>query len=187
MSNKFKNKMIMNKKSKNEENNNMYRSTNTKLPFADSNKLVINIGTLIVYYQSSSCEQKKGSSLDTQEDCIYGHFKPKRRNSIKPNRKKKSIKDNTKKGRPIKNIRLLCAINVFVSHHNYKTSNFIYRIIGECVSFMGLIEEDVIKSWQDKVKKKESGQYFYPLISYIKQMCVRARAIDIEQLPLLPF
>lgn len=100
---------------------------------------------------------------------------------------KKSIKDNTKKGRPIKNIRLLCAINVFVSHHNYKTSNFIYRIIGECVSFMGLIEEDVIKSWQDKVKKKESGQYFYPLISYIKQMCVRARAIDIEQLPLLPF
>ena len=97
MSNKFKNKMIMNKKSKNEENNNMYRSTNTKLPFADSNKLVINIGTLIVYYQSSSCEQKKGSSLDTQEDCIYGHFKPKRRNSIKPNRKKKSTKDFNKR------------------------------------------------------------------------------------------
>ncbi len=50
MSNKFKNKMIMNKKSKNEENNNMYRSTNTKLPFADSNKLIINIDTLIIYY-----------------------------------------------------------------------------------------------------------------------------------------
>lgn len=97
MSNKFKNKIIMNKKSKNEENNNMYRSTNTKLPFADSNKLAINIGTLIVYYQSSSCEQKKGSSLDTQEDCIYGHFKPKRRNSIKPNRKKKNTKDFNKR------------------------------------------------------------------------------------------
>lgn len=75
----------------------MYRSTNTKLPFADSNKLAINIGTLIVYYQSSSCEQKKGSSLDTQEDCIYGHFKPKRRNSIKPNRKKKNTKDFNKR------------------------------------------------------------------------------------------
>lgn len=63
MSNKFKNKMIMNKKSKNKKNNNMYRSTNTKLPFADSNKLAINIGTLIVYYQSSSCEQKKAHHL----------------------------------------------------------------------------------------------------------------------------
>lgn len=97
MSNKFKNKMIMNKKLKNEENNNMYRSTNTKLPFADSNKLTINIGTLIVYHQYSSCEQKKGSSLDTQEDCIYGHFKPKRRNPIKPNRKKKNTKDFNKR------------------------------------------------------------------------------------------
>lgn len=97
MSNKFKNKMIMNKKSKNKENNNMYRSTNTKLPFADSNKLVINVGTLIIYHQSSSCEQKKGSSLNTQEDCIYGHFKPKRRNPIKPNRKKKSTKDFNKR------------------------------------------------------------------------------------------
>lgn len=99
----------------------------------------------------------------------------------------KDIKDNTKKGRPIKNVRLLCTINVFVRHHNYNPSNSIYRIIGECVSFMGLIEEDVIKGWKDKVKKKESGQYFYPLISYIKQMCVRAKAIDIEQLPPLPF
>lgn len=99
----------------------------------------------------------------------------------------KVIKDNTKKGRPIKNVRLLCAINVFMRHHNYNPSNSIYRIIGECVSFMGLIEEDVIKGWKDKVKKKESGQYFYPLTSYIKQMCVRAKAIDIEQLPPLPF
>ena len=89
--------MIMNKKSKNKENNNMYRSTNTKLPFADSNKLVINVGTLIICHQSSSCEQKKGSSLNTQEDCIYGHFKPKRRNPIKPNRKKKSTKDFNKR------------------------------------------------------------------------------------------
>lgn len=97
MSNKFKNKMIMNNKSKNKENNNMYRPTNTKLPFADSNKLVINADTLIIYYQSSSCEQKKGSSLDTQEDCIDRHFKPKRRNPIKPNRKKKSTKDFNKR------------------------------------------------------------------------------------------
>ena len=87
----------MNKKSKNKENNNMYRSTNTKLTFADSNKLVINVGTLIIYHQSSSSEQKKGSSLDTQEDCIYGHFKPKRHNPIKPNRKKKSTKDFNKR------------------------------------------------------------------------------------------
>lgn len=97
MSNKFKNKMIMNKKSKNEENNNMYRSTNTKLPFADPNILTINISTLIVYHQYSSCEQKKGSSLDTQEDCIYGHIKPKRRTPIKPNRKNKNTKDFNKR------------------------------------------------------------------------------------------
>lgn len=98
----------------------------------------------------------------------------------------KDIKDNTKKGRPIKNIRLLCAIHVFMKQHNYKPNNSIYRIIGECVSFMGLIEKDVIKGWKDKVKKKESGQYFYPLTSYIKQMCVKAKIIDMEISP-LPF
>ena len=99
----------------------------------------------------------------------------------------KSIKENTKKGRPIKNIRLLCAINVFVSHHNYKPNNSIYRIIGECVSFMGLIDEDVIRGWEDKIKKKEVGQYFYPLTSYIKQMYIKAKTLELAISAPLPF
>lgn len=92
----------------------------------------------------------------------------------------KSIKDNTKKGRPIKNVRLFCAINTFMKHPNYKPKNSIYKIIGECVQFMGFIEEDTIKGWKSKVRRKEKGQYFYPLTSYIKQICVKAKVIDIK-------
>ncbi|PDP59655.1 hypothetical protein [Prevotella intermedia] len=99
----------------------------------------------------------------------------------------KDIKNNTKNGRPIKNIRLLCAIHVFMKQHNYRPNNSIYRIIGECVCFMELIDEDVIKGWKDKLKKKEPGQYFYPLTYYIKQMCAKQKVIDIEILPPLPF
>lgn len=35
-----------------------------------------------------------------------------------------------------------------------------YRIIGECLCVMKFIDEDVIKGWEDKVNKKEAGQYF---------------------------
>lgn len=101
----------------------------------------------------------------------------------------KDIKDNTQKGRPIKNIRLLCAINAFMKHPKYTPTNPIYRIIGECMCFMELIDEDVIKGWKDKLKRKEPGQYFYPLTYYIKQMCAKTKVkvIDIEILPPLPF
>ena len=102
-------------------------------------------------------------------------------------RLKKSIKDNTKKGRPIKNIRLLCAINVFIKHHNNKPNNNIYSIIGECICFMKLIDEDVIKGWEDKIKKKETGQYFYPLTSYIKQMYIKAKTLELTISAHLPF
>lgn len=99
----------------------------------------------------------------------------------------KSIKDNTKKGRPIKNIRLLCAINTFMRHPNFKPNNSIYNIIGKCVLLMGFIEKNIIKDWDAKIRRKEKGQYFYPLTSYIKQMCVKAKVIDIEILSPLPF
>lgn len=99
---------------------------------------------------------------------------------------KKSIKDNTKKGRPIKNIRLLCAVNVFIKYNN-KPNNNIYSIMGECMCFMKLIDEDVIKSWEDKIKKKEAGQYFYPLTSYIKQIYIKAKTLELAISDSLPF
>ena len=50
---------------------------------------------------------------------------------------------------------------------------------------MKFIDEDVIKGWEDKVNKKEAGQYFYPLVSYVKQMYlkVRAKALQSTILP----
>ena len=80
------------------------------------------------------------------------------------------IKEETRKGRPIKNTKLLLAIKAFMRHHNYKPNNNMYRIIGECLCVMNFIDEDIIKSWEDKVNKKEAGQYFYPLTSYVKRM-----------------
>ena len=85
------------------------------------------------------------------------------------------IKEDTRKGRPIKNTKLLCAIKAFMQHHNYKPNNNMYRIIGECLCVMKFIDEDIIKSWEDKVNKKEAGQYFYPLTSYIKRMYAKAK------------
>ena len=87
------------------------------------------------------------------------------------------IKEETRKGRPIKNTKLLRAIKAFMQHHNYKPNNNMYRIIGECLCVMKFIDEDIIKSWEDKVNKKEAGQYFYPLTSYIKQMYAKAKAL----------
>ena len=87
------------------------------------------------------------------------------------------IKEETRKGRPIKNTKLLRAIKAFMQHHNYKPNNNIYRIIGECLCVMKFIDEDIIKSWEDKVNKKEAGQYFYPLTSYIKRMYAKAKAL----------
>ena len=87
------------------------------------------------------------------------------------------IKEETRKGRPIKNTKLLRAIKAFMQHHNYKPNNNMYRIIGECLCVMKFIDEDIIKSWEDKVNKKEAGQYFYPLTSYIKRMYAKAKAL----------
>lgn len=87
------------------------------------------------------------------------------------------IKEETRKGRPIKNTKLLHAIKTFMQHHNYKLNNNMYRIIGECLCVMKFIDEDIIKSWEDKVNKKEAGQYFYPLTSYIKRMYAKAKAL----------
>lgn len=86
------------------------------------------------------------------------------------------IKEETRKGRPIKNTKLLRAIKAFMQHHNYKPNNNMYRIIGECLCVMKFIDEDIIKSWEDKINKKEAGQYFYPLTSYIKRMYAKAKA-----------
>ena len=88
------------------------------------------------------------------------------------------IKEETRKGRPIKNTKLLRAIKAFMKHHNYKPNNNMYRIIGECLCVMKFIDEDIIKSWEDKVNKKEAGQYFYPLTSYIKRMYTKAKALQ---------
>ena len=85
------------------------------------------------------------------------------------------IKEGTRKGRPIKNTKLLRAIKAFMRHHKYKPNNNMYRIIGECLCVMKFIDEDIIKSWEDKVNKKEAGQYFYPLTSYIKRMYTKAK------------
>lgn len=85
------------------------------------------------------------------------------------------IKEGTRKGRPIKNTKLLRAIKAFMRHHKYKPNNNMYRIIGECLCVMKFIDEDIIKSWEDKVNKKEAGQYFYPLTSYIKRMYAKAK------------
>ena len=85
------------------------------------------------------------------------------------------IKEETRKGRP-KNTKLLPAIKAFMQHHKYKPNNNMYRIIGECLCVMKFIDEDVIKGWEDKVNKKEAGQYFYPLVSYVKQMYLKIRA-----------
>jgi len=87
------------------------------------------------------------------------------------------IKEETRKGRPIKNTKLLRAIKAFMQHHHYKPNNNMYRIIGECLCVMKFIDEDIIKSWEDKVNKKEAGQYFYPLTSYIKRMYAKAKAL----------
>ena len=87
------------------------------------------------------------------------------------------IKEETRKGRPQKNTKLLHAIKVFMQHHKYKPNNNKYRIIGECLCVMKFIDEDVIKGWEDKVNKKEAGQYFYPLVSYVKQMYLKAKAL----------
>ncbi|WP_154649607.1 hypothetical protein [Prevotella veroralis] len=86
------------------------------------------------------------------------------------------IKEGTRKGRPKKNTQLLHAIKAFMQHHKYKPNNNMYRIIGECLCVMKFIDEDVIKGWEDKVNKKEAGQYFYPLVSYVKQMYLKVRA-----------
>ena len=86
------------------------------------------------------------------------------------------IKEVTRKGRPIKNTKLLRALKAFMRHHKYKPNNNMYRIIGECLCVMKFIDEDIIKSWEDKVNKKEAGQYFYPLTSYIKRMYAKAKA-----------
>lgn len=86
------------------------------------------------------------------------------------------IKEETRKGRPKKNTKLLHAIKAFMQHHKYKPNNNMYRIIGECLCVMKFIDEDVIKGWEDKVNKKEAGQYFYPLVSYVKQMYLKVRA-----------
>lgn len=85
------------------------------------------------------------------------------------------IKEETRKGRPQKNTKLLHAIEAFMKHHKYKPNNNMYRIIGECLCVMKFIDEDVIKGWEDKVNKKEAGQYFYPLVSYVKQMYLKVR------------
>lgn len=72
------------------------------------------------------------------------------------------IKEETRKGRPIKNTKLLRAIKAFMQHHNYKPNNNMYRIIGECLCVMKFIDEDIIKSWEDKVNKKGSRAIFLP-------------------------
>ena len=96
---------------------------------------------------------------------IIGYIKIRRTN------KRRNSQRKTKK-----NTKLLPAIKAFMQHHKYKPNNNMYRIIGECLCVMKFIDEDVIKGWEDKVNKKEAGQYFYPLVSYVKQMYLKVRA-----------
>lgn len=73
------------------------------------------------------------------------------------------IKSYTKKGAPIKNLKLHCAILVFQESGRCEGKANDFRIIYECIDYMGLIDKNKKEEW---IKK---GTY-QPEIQYLKSV-----------------